>query len=124
MVNDSRIELKEEKSTFTGQTLRELVSELDQRISHLLHPVFIRDINELISRIDYYEDNTLTRLVIRRDFTRFTGTGGVKLIGGFVTTYYNIDGSVDSITTISLNRAPTDENYILSSSHSRSSSEG
>jgi hypothetical protein len=114
MINDARVDTKEKETTFKSESLRDTLREIDERVSHLLHPVITRTVDKLVERIDYYQDETLTKLVFKRDFVRFVGTGGIKLIGGIVTTFYNDNGSIDSVNTLNLTRNPTGENFITS----------
>lgn len=120
MINDIRIAVTEEQSSFKSSRMDELVKEIDSRtVGAELYTTIVRtpDPNGLITRTEYYSDTAKTKMVLKREFTRVSGLGGSQLVASITTTAYNEDGSIDSVITTSITRdaTPGSNSYIQSS---------
>jgi hypothetical protein len=103
-IDDMRVQTNEQKNTLTSADLSSTLDEIDSRItSKNVYPLITR-VGGYISEINYYSDLAHTKLTHKRVFTRTIGVDLVPYIIGIVTTFYNADGSTDSVITTVLNR--------------------
>jgi len=104
----TRVQTNEENNTTIAADLASALNEIDSRItSKNIYPVITRTSN-LISKIEYYSDIAHTHLLYKREFSRAAGSDLVLYITGILTTFYNDDGSVDSIITTAISRNISD----------------
>lgn len=104
----TRIQTNEEQNSTISADLASALNELDSRItSKGVYPVITRT-DGLISKIEYFGDLAHTNKLYQREFSRTIGSDLVLYITGIITTFYNQDGSVDSIITTSMTRNGND----------------
>jgi hypothetical protein len=104
----TRIQTNEENNTTIAADLASTLNELDSRItSKDVYPVITRTLN-LISKIEYYSDAAHTKKLYQREFSRTEGSDLVSYITGILTTFYNDDGSTDSVITTTITRNGND----------------
>jgi hypothetical protein len=118
--NSTRIETPEGAYSFTETRLSELLREIDSRLNCAENYDTITRTGGLISKIEIFSDLAKTIKKIQRTYTRTTGTDGVDYITGFVTIFYNANGSEDSRVTTTITRVA---NLITSCNHVFSTSE-
>jgi len=116
-----RIQTYEEENTFISPSLDGLIKEIDARLVGSNCFITINRTDDLISSIEYYSDIAKTEKKIEQTFTRAVGNDGVKYITSILTTFYNLDTSVDSQITTTLTR--DSDNRITSCASSFSSTE-
>lgn len=102
--NADRIEVRENRHTFTEWRLSGLIYELDKRINCADVYETITRTSDLISKIELFSDIARTKKIAERDITRTTGSDGVDYITGMVTKFYNKDTSEDSRVTTTITR--------------------
>lgn len=102
--NASRIEVREEKYTFTKRRLDDILTQIDMRLNCAEVYETITRTSGLISKIEIFSNAAKTIKVVERDITRTTGTDGVDYITGMVTRYYNDDTTEDSRVTTTITR--------------------
>ncbi len=106
--NASRIEVRENRTTFIEPRLSGLLKELDARLNCANVYETITRTSGLISKIEIFSDIARTKLVVERDITRTTGSDGVDYITGMVTKFYNADTTEDSRVTTTITRDSED----------------
>lgn len=106
--NADRIEIRENRYTFTEKRLSGLIKELDGRINCANVFETITRTSDLISKVEIFSDIGRTKKLVERDITRTTGSDGVEYITGMVTKYYNSDGTEDSRVTTTITRDSDD----------------
>lgn len=102
--NADRIEIRENRYTFTERRLSGLIRELDGRLNCANVFETITRTNDLISKIEIFSDIARTKKVAERTITRVTGSDGVEYISAMLTIFYNSDGSEDSRVTTTITR--------------------
>jgi len=104
-LDDNRIQVSEQLTSMASDDLADSLKEIDARVmdSNSWNTITY-DGDGLISKIEYFSDSAKTKKTIKRDFTRTTGTDGLKYITSISTTIYNDDGSTDSTITTTLTR--------------------
>lgn len=107
--NASRIEVRENRTTFIEPRLSGLIKELDGRLNCANVFETITYTSGLISKIEVYSDIGRTKKVMERDITRTTGSDGVDYITGMVTKFYNSDATEDSRVTTTITRDSEDK---------------
>ena len=109
--NTRRTQVSEGGHTYVSPDMAGVLVEIDARtVAANCYYKITRDGFNLILKTEFFRDAGFTNLAIKRDFTRITGLGGLKLISGIVTTFYEEDGvTVDSVVTTTINR-DTDPN--------------
>ena len=100
----SRIEIREEESTFTGFLLSQVLGEIDRRVNAKDCYLSITRTSDLVSKTEYFSDIARTTKVMERQFSRTTGSDGIDYITGITSIFYNDDTSEDSRVTISITR--------------------
>lgn len=105
--NTRRIETSEGGSTFVGDNQEVINREIDARISNTnFYLTITRDVDNLVQKTEYFRDLARTNLAIKREFTRVTGLGSLKLISTITTTFYEEDGTtVDSTVAYTSTRS-------------------
>jgi len=104
----TRVQTNEENNSTVSSDLASTLTELDSRItSKDVHPVISRS-GGLISKIEYFSDLAHTHKLFKRELTRTAGSDLVQYISGIITTFYNDDGSTDSIITTVISRDSSD----------------
>lgn len=101
----SRVEIKEEGSTFVSPRLSDLIKEIDGRVNGA--NIFVKFIRTggLISRTEWHRNDTFSDLAFSRDFTRVSGSLGTLLVSGIVSKFYEEDGiTLDSTVSAFLAR--------------------
>lgn len=103
-IDTDRIQTNEESNTTISADLSSAINELDSRItSKDIFPV-ISLTSGLISKIEYFSDVAHTHKLYQREFARTIGSDLISYITGIITTFFNADGSIDSIITTSITR--------------------
>lgn len=104
----TRVQTNEENNTTIAADLATALNEIDSRItSKDIYPVITRT-SGLISKIEYYSDLAHTHKLYQREFTRTAGSDSVLYTTGILTTFYNDNGSTDSIITTTITRNGSD----------------
>jgi len=100
----TRVQTNEENNSTVSSDLASTLTELDSRItSKDVYPVITRS-SGLISLIEYYSDIAHTQKLYQRSFSRTVGSDLISYITGIITTFYNDDGSTDSVITTTISR--------------------
>lgn len=102
--NADRIEIRENRYTFTERRLSGLIRELDGRLNCANVYETITRTSDLISKIEVFSDIARTKKIAERDITRVTGSDNVQYISSMLTRFYNSDGSEDSRVTTTITR--------------------
>lgn len=107
--NADRIEIRENRYTFTQRRLSGLIKELDGRLNCANVYETITRTSDLISKIEIFEDVGRTKKLLERNISRTVGSDSVSYISQMVTIFYNSNGSEDSRVTSVLTRNSEDK---------------
>jgi len=101
--NAVRIQVQEGAYTYVECNVAQVLQEIDFRSqwANLFYKI-MRDANGHISETQYFSDEAKTKLKFKREYFR----NGDDLVSGTVTTFYNLDDTVDSEVSGFFDRVP------------------
>ena len=108
-IDDIRIQTSEQSTSMVSSDLSETLKEIDQREMGADIWSTISYSSGLVSEINFYSDAAKTKRIIKRVFNRTVGSDFISYLSSMITTYYNIDNSVDSVITTTLTRDANDK---------------
>ena len=108
-IDDIRIQTSEQSTSMVSSDLSETLKEIDQREMGADIWSTISYSSGLVSEINFYSDASKTKRIIKRVFNRTVGSDFISYLSSMITTYYNIDNSVDSVITTTLTRDANDK---------------
>lgn len=112
----TRVEVIEEGLTFISPNLTGVLKEIDSRFTGAgLFVRYVRDVNDLLLRIEYFRDQAKTIMAYYREFNRISGEStGILLIESIVDRYYEKDGvTLDSSVSSYFDRDMSDNDRIF-----------